>query len=415
MTSAVEGIIKKVKRGGDKALIELTKKYDGAVLNKKTISVSKKEINEAVKTIPLSHKKLILRLKKRITLYHKKIRPRSLKFREKGITLGEIWQPIERVGIYVPAGFRPLVSSLLMTACPAQAAGVKEIVLVSPPSRKGLINPYILYIANILGIEKIYKIGGAQAIAALAFGTTTIPKVQKIAGPGNIYVTLAKKLLYGEVGIDLLAGPSEIVILADGTAPLDYIALDLFSQLEHGDGAVATLISTSQKLIKDAGKSLRGFKLDSVLRLDRGIKPWNDKKGNFKYVPSLTKGIELVNKIAPEHLEIMVKEPKKILPLIKNAGAIFVGPYSPVPLGDYAAGPSHVLPTSGTSCFSSGITTQTFMKRTSLISAEKKGFLRLSKDAQRLAEIEGLPAHKKALAIRKIYRRLKPAATKRGI
>ncbi len=376
----VEEIIKKVKQGGDKALIELTKKYDGVTLNKKTIAVSKREITEAVKKIPPSDKALLLRLKKRITLYHKKIKPRTLKFKENGITLGELWQPIERVGLYIPAGFRPLVSSLLMTACPARAAGVKEIILTSPPSRPSeeQIDPYILYTANLFGIKKIYKVGGAQAIAALAFGTATIPKVQKIAGPGNIYVTLAKKLLYGEVGIDLLAGPSEIVILADGTAPPQFVALDLFSQAEHGADSAAILISTSRKLIKEVKKI-----------------------GKVIFASSLKEGIRLVNEIAPEHLEIMVKNPQKIVPLIKNAGAIFIGPYSPVPLGDYIAGPSHVLPTAGASRFSQGITTRTFMKRISFISSQKKGFLRLSDDAIRMAEIEGLEAHKKALDIRR--------------
>jgi len=376
----VEGIIKKVQRGGDKALIELTKKYNGVTLNKKTIRVSKKEITEAVKKIPASDKALLLRLKKRITLYHKKIKPRTLKFKENGITLGELWQPIERVGLYIPAGFRPLVSSLLMMACPARAAGVKEIILTTPPSRPlgGQIDPYILYTANLFGIKKIYKVGGAQAIAALASGTATIPKVQKIAGPGNIYVTLAKKLLYGEVGIDLLAGPSEIVILADDTAPPQFVALDLLSQAEHGADSVSILISTSRKLIKEVKK------IDKVI-----------------FASSLKEGIRLVNEIAPEHLEIMVKKPQKIVPLIKNAGAIFIGPYSPVPLGDYIAGPSHVLPTAGTSRFSQGITTRTFMKRISFIHSQKEGFLRLSGDAIRMAEIEGLEAHKKALAIRR--------------
>jgi len=385
----VEGIIEKVKRRGDKALIELTRKYNGVTLNRKTIAVSQKEINEAIKKIPASHKKLLLRLKNRITLYHKKIKPRSLKFKEKGITLGELWQPIERVGLYIPAGLRPLVSSLLMTGCPAEAAGVKEIILTSPPSREGRIDPYILYTASLFGIKKIYKIGGAQAIAALTFGTETIPKVQKIAGPGNIYVTLAKKLLYGEVGIDLLAGPSEIVILADETALPRFVALDLFSQTEHGANSVSILISTSPNLIKKVKKILKEFKF----RLP---------KYNLIFASSLKQGIKLVNEIAPEHLEIMIKKPQKIVPLIKNAGAIFIGPYSPVPLGDYAAGPSHVLPTAGTSSFSQGITTQTFMKRISFISSKKTGFLKLSKDAIKMAEIEGLDGHKKALAIRRI-------------
>lgn len=383
----MEGILKKVKSIGDRALIELTRKYNGVTLNRNTLAVSKIEIDEAIKKVPSSDKKLLLRLKKRIGLYHKRIKPCSSKFREKGITLGELWQPLERVGLYIPGGLRPLVSTLLMTACPAEAAGVKEIILATPPSLKGLIDPHILYTASLFGIKRIYKIGGAQAIAALAFGTETVPKVQKIAGPGNVYVTLAKKLLYGEVGIDLLAGPSEIVILADETAPAEYVALDLYSQAEHGLDSTSILISTSRPLIKEVEKNLKNYPLTM--------------KHQSIGVSLIKQGVKLVNEIAPEHLEIITRKPEEILPYIRNAGAIFIGPYSPVALGDYAAGPSHVLPTSRTSTFSSGITTETFMKRTSFISSGKRGFLRLSKDARRLAEIEGLEGHKRAIAIRR--------------
>lgn len=389
----VAAILEKVKKDGDKALIELTKIYDKVTLTRKTLAVSQGEINEAIKRIPPRDKKLLRHLKKRLFLYHQKIKPCSWKSSQEGLTLGEIWRPLQRAGLYVPAGHKPLVSSLLMLACPAKAAGVKEIILVTPPSggrftyAQGLIDPYILYTAHLLGIKKIYKAGGAQAIAALAFGTETIPAVEKIAGPGNVYVTLAKKELYGEVGLDLLAGPSEILILADETAPPEYIAMDLFSQAEHGPEAAAILITASKSLIKGVKEKLVGKPLNSY--------------GSLILVPSLKEGIRLVNEIAPEHLELMIKNPQRILSLIKNAGAIFMGPYSPVPLGDYAAGPSHVLPTSRTSRFSQGLTTQTFMKRISLISSGKKGFLKLSADGLRMAEIEGLPGHQQSFAIRR--------------
>lgn len=392
---AVEEILGKVKRGGDRALIELTKKYNGITLDKNSIAVSKKEIHEAVKSIPPSDRMLLQRIKKRLLFYHEKTRPRPSKLREKGITIEEIWVPIERVGLYVPGGFRPLVSSLLMTAAPARAAGVKEILAATPPSREGKIDPYIIYTANIFGIRKIYKIGGSQAMAAFAYGTQTVPKVQKIAGPGNIYVTLAKKLLFGEVGIDLLAGPSEIVILADKTAQPDYVAHDLLSQAEHGEDTSSILITDSGNLIKKVKIILKG--LLSKLPPDLLLK----NCGKFIAVSSLAEGINYVNDISPEHLEIIVRSPRRILPLIKNAGAIFIGPYSPVVIGDYAAGPSHVLPTSGTSRFSSGITTQTFMKRISVIHMLKNGFNRLSSDAARLAEIEGLIGHKMAIRARR--------------
>jgi histidinol dehydrogenase len=250
----------------------------------------------------------------------------------------------------------------------------------------------------MFGIKKIYKIGGSHAIAAFAYGTETVPKVQKIAGPGNIYVTLAKKLLFGEVGIDLIAGPSEIVILADKTAQPEYVAHDMLSQAEHGEGATSILVTDSRNLIKEVKIILKG--LLSQIPPDLPVKKLLNY-GKFIAVSSLDKGINYVNEISPEHLEIITRRPRKILPFIKNAGAIFIGPYSPVAIGDYAAGPSHVLPTSGTSRFSSGITTQTFMKRMSVIHIKKNGFNRLSGCAARLAEIEGLIGHKMAIRARR--------------
>lgn len=396
--NTVRDIIKQVREGGDKSLIRLTEKYNGVVLTKKTLLVSKREIDTSIRGIPLRDKELILRIMKRIIEYHRKIKIHSSIFKEKGISLGELWQPMDIVGIYVPSGYRPLVSSLLMTACPARAAGVREIILATPPSNKGEVNPYILYTATLLGIKRIYKVGGAQAIAALSFGTETIPRVQKIAGPGNIYVTLAKKLLCGEVGIDLLAGPSEIVILADNTSNPEYIGWDFLSQAEHGDDACSILITTSGLLLEKVKQSLKR----DILRLGRDT-PVRNALRNYSaliLVNSLRDGIKLINEIAPEHLEIVIKDFRKVLPSIKNAGSIFIGPYSPVPMGDYIAGPSHVLPTSSTSRFSQGITTQTFMKRTSFIYSKENGFLRLNRDAIRMAEIEGLKAHRISISIR---------------
>lgn len=395
----VTAILDKVKRHGDKAILELTRRYNGAALTLKSLMVSKSELSRAIREIPDKDKSLLTRTKNRLLAYHLKIKPDSWQVKEDGLTLGEIFRPLERVGLYVPAGYRPLVSTLLMLACPARAAGVKEIILVTPPSPSGEINPHLLYTAQLLGIKKIYKIGGAQAIAALAFGTETIPKVQKIAGPGNIYVTLAKKELYGEVGLDLLAGPSEIVILADEKANPQYVAMDLFSQAEHGPDSAAILITTSSLFLKKVKIALE--KITDSLPSDHMAKKSLGTYGSLILCSSLSKGLELTNEIAPEHLEIIIKSPKKILPQIKNAGAIFLGPYSPVSLGDYVAGPSHVLPTNRTSRFDQGLTTETFMKRISLISADKQRFLRLAKDGHRLAEMEGLSGHQKSFTIRR--------------
>jgi len=392
-------IIFRVKKEGDKALLEFTEKYDGAKLNSSEMLVDKKECNRANQEVGADLLEIIKEAIKKIEKYHLHQKKNSwVTTKEKGIILGQLVNPIERVGLYIPGGQAVYPSSLVMAAVPAIIAGVKEIVVVTPPSSKGKINPYLLSTARELGIEEIYRVGGAQAIAALAYGTETIKKVDKIVGPGNIYVTLAKKMVFGEVDIDMLAGPSEILIWAYEKANPRYIACDLISQAEHDVEASAILITNSSLLAEKVEKEI----LNELRKLNRKkiIQESLEKNGKIIIAEDEEIILEFINNFAPEHLELQIENPWRILGEIKNAGAIFIGEYSPEPLGDYWAGPNHILPTSGGARCFSPLSVNDFTKRSSVIFYDKEN---LRKDGQKiasLARLEGLEAHARSIEVR---------------
>lgn len=386
----VREIIGKVRMDGDRALRELTLKYDGVEI--RTFAVNASEIRSAGKMITPQLRETFSRVEGNIRRYYSLTLNKSWrKRREDGMTWGEIVNPIEKVGIYIPGGKAPLISSVFMTVVPARLAGVPRIILVTPPQSDGSINPYILAAADYLGVRKVYKCGGAQAIAALAFGTRSIPKVDKIVGPGNIYVTLAKKEVFGYVDIDGLAGPSEIAILADGKANPRYIVADLLAQAEHGEGGYSVLITTSKRLIEKAEKEVKQLllRLDRKQTLNRAL----NKRTFLIKVKSLREGIDLVNQIAPEHLEIMTEDPERIVSRVKNAGAIFLGQFSPVAAGDYVAGPSHVLPTGGSARFFSPLSVTDFQKKSSVIGYTRRSLNNDLGALKTIAELEGLDGH----------------------
>ncbi|NOY54323.1 MAG: histidinol dehydrogenase, partial [Deltaproteobacteria bacterium] len=335
----------------------------------------------------------------RIRRFHEKQRESTWSERDDdGVELGQIIRPLKRVGIYVPGGKASYPSSVLMNAVTAKVAGVSEIIMVTP-TPNGEINPYVLAAARIAGVDRIFRIGGAQAVAALAYGTERIPQVDKIVGPGNIYVALAKKLVFGLVDIDMIAGPSEILVLADETADPGFIAADLLSQAEHDELAWPILVATSRSLIDAVEKAIEK-QLEELPRREIARKSL-DRFGSLIFVPNLEKGAEVANAIGPEHLEVMTAVPKEILGSLENAGAIFCGPFTPEPVGDYMAGPNHVLPTGGTSRFFSPLHVGDFYKRSSLLSFTEAGFRKIADDTIRLAELEGLPGHARSVRIRK--------------
>jgi len=390
----VRRIIEDVRRKGDSALLKYTRKFDFPITD---IKVSPGEIIEGWKNVERSYISSIDALIERIKNFEKRTIPKSWIRESRGVLTGQYVNPIESVGIYVPGGKASYPSSLLMCAVPAKMAGVKRIVVVSPPDKRGKINPHILVAASRLSIKEIYKAGGAQAIAALACGTQTIPKVEKIVGPGNIYVALAKKLVRGEVEIDTLAGPSEICILAASSANPQIIAADILSQAEHDRDAVCVCITPSMKL---AEKIERQIQVQKRKLRRTGILNSALKKGAIIITRNISEGVEIVNTIAPEHLEILTENPFGILPRIKNAGAIFLGKYSPVAFGDYIAGPNHVIPTGGTARFSSPLSIRDFFKVSNVISCNADGFGKLVNTGIKLAGIEEMDAHINALKIR---------------
>ena len=395
----VREIIFSVKKEGDKALLEFTEKFDGVKLNPSGIPVSPEEWNIASQEVREDLLEVLREAIKKIKNYHLHQKENSwFTTEEKGIILGQIVNPVERVGLYVPGGTAAYPSSLIMAAVPAIIAGVKEIVVVTPPSPDGKINPYLLSTARELGILEIYKIGGAQAIAALAYGTETIKKVDKIVGPGNIFVTLAKKNVFGKVDIDMLAGPSEILIWADDKANPKYLACDLLSQAEHDVRALAILITTSASLAEKVEEEIKQELKDLNRReiIQEALK----SQGKLIIAEDEEIILEFINNFAPEHLELQIENPWQILGAIRNAGAIFVGAYSPEPLGDYWAGPNHILPTSGGARCFSPLSVTDFIKKSSIIFYDKKN---LRKDGQKiasLARLEGLEAHARSIEIR---------------
>jgi histidinol dehydrogenase len=395
----VSDIVNNVKLNGDKAVLEYTNMFDKVELCPDNLKVSQIEIEEAYEKVDKELVEVIKRARKNIAHFHEKQLEKSwFTTGDDGIILGQLYNPLEVVGIYSPGGTAAYPSSVLMNAVPAQVAGVKRIVMVTPPGGANGINPAILVAANEAGVNEIYRIGGAQAVAALAFGTQTIPKVDKIVGPGNIYVALAKRMVYGYCDIDAIAGPSEIMVLADENANPRFVAADMLSQAEHDAIASALLVTTSERIASEVQKELN-IQLNQLPRKEIAEKSLKDF-GAIIVVDDLESAINVANKIAPEHLELCVNEPFGLISYIKNAGAIFLGNYSSEPLGDYFAGPNHVLPTSGTARFFSPLNISEFMKKSSIISYSKKALLNVKDDVIMFAEAEGLKAHANAIRVR---------------
>lgn len=399
LQEAVFEIVQKVKVSGDAALLEYTARFDGVQLTQAEIKVGPEEFKEAGQLVGKDFKEAIRLATQRIRTFHQRQRPSSWTFWDKNSELGQLVRPVERAGVYVPGGRAAYPSSVLMNVIPAQIAGVTEIAMCVPPASDGKINPYTLFTAGEVGIEEIYKAGGAQAIAALAYGTETIRKVDKITGPGNIYVTLAKKMVVGLVDIDMLAGPSEVVIIADEKARADFIAADMLAQAEHDPQAMAVLITTTEKKAKEVCQALT--EQLKALRQPETARESLENNGRIFVMDSVSDAIELANQIAPEHLELMIEEPRTAVDKIKNAGSIFLGAFTPEVVGDYLAGPNHVLPTGGTARFYSPLSVDDFVKKTSLIGFSRKDLSELATAIQTIAQAEKLEAHARAVLIRK--------------
>lgn len=395
----VSKILAEVKEKKNKAIFEYTKRFDKAEINETTILVTEEEIDEAYKTVEPEVLDVIRKALKNIEAYHSKQKQYSwFDTEESGIILGQKVTPIGSVGVYVPGGTAVYPSSVLMNVIPAKVAGVKRIVMTTPPGPDGKVYDKTLVAAREAGVKEIYKVGGAQAIAALAFGTESVPKVDKIVGPGNIYVALAKKAVYGYVSIDSIAGPSEILVLADETANPRYVAADLLSQAEHDELASAILVTTSRELAEKVAVEVEAFvqKLSRKEILQKSL----DNYGYLLIAKDMAEAIEVTNEIATEHLEIMTKDPFVVMTKIRNAGAIFLGEYSSEPLGDYMAGPNHVLPTNGTSKFFSPLSVDDFIKKSSIISYSREALQEIHTDIETFANSEGLTAHANSIAVR---------------
>ncbi len=397
--NAVKEIIEAVKQNGDSALFSYTQKFDKYQLDCENIVVTKEEIKAAYQKLSPEFIAVIQESAKNIRSFHsKQLRNSWFDAKEDGTILGMKITAIENVGVYVPGGKAAYPSSVLMNVIPARVAGVDKVIMTTPPAADGSVNPGTLVAADIAGVDTIYKVGGAQAIAAMAFGTETIPKVDKITGPGNIYVALAKKAVYGYVSIDSIAGPSEILVLADESANPRYIAADLLSQAEHDELASAILITTSRSLAEEVSKQVAEFTAN-LSRKDI-IQKSLDNYGYILIADSIEAGIDAVNDIASEHLEILTKNPFDTMTKVRNAGAIFLGEYSSEPLGDYFAGPNHILPTNGTARFFSPVNVDDFIKKTSIISYSKDALTKVHNKIELFAEREGLTAHANSIKVR---------------
>jgi len=391
-------IIKDVKNNGDKAIATYSKRFDKAALSPHQFRVTEAEFDDAYKYVSNQFIKSLQQASANIKTYQEHICISHAKqLKSRGVTLDTFYTALDSTGIYVPGGAASYPSTVLMNAIPAQVAGVNKIVMTTPPHKDGSVPPERLIAAREAGVNTIFKIGGAQAIAALTFGTETVPKVDKIVGPGNIFVTLAKKEIFGYTGIDMLAGPSEVLIIADHLANPSYVASDLLSQAEHMPG-IPLLVTSSKSLVKDVKTEIR--KQIKKLKRRTGTEECLNKYGIIFLTKNMDECIEISNSIAPEHLQIMTKNPRTILKKIKHAGAVFLGAYTPVALGDYIAGPSHVLPTNGTARFSSGLSVNDFMKRTSVISYSKTALKQVYSDLSEISASEGLDAHTMSVEVR---------------
>lgn len=394
---SVNNILAKVKKEGDKALFELTKSFDKVEL--KTLEVSPNEIDECFNSVEEDFIEALKEAKVNIEDYHNKQKANGfLMTKDKGVYLGQRVLPLERVGVYVPGGTAAYPSSVLMNVIPAKVAGVDEIIMVTPPDKDGGINSYIGVAARIAGIDKIYKVGGAQAVGALAYGTETIGKVDKIVGPGNIFVATAKKLVFGEVDIDMIAGPSEILVIADKKSDPSFVAADLMSQAEHDKLASSILITTSKELYEkveiELERQVKTLEREAIIRTSL------EDFGIAILCNSIEECIDISNAIAPEHLEIMVDEPMQYLGMVRNAGSVFLGRYCPEPIGDYFVGTNHVLPTSGTARFFSPLSVDSFIKKSSFIYYSKEAIMENGEKIITLANKEGLTAHANSVKVR---------------
>ena len=397
--ASVKEILDKVKEEKDAAVFAYTAKFDGAELTADTIEVTDAEIEEAYAQVDDTLLTVIRKAKDNIESYHAKQRQNSwFDSKPDGTILGQKITPLHRVGVYVPGGKAVYPSSVLMNVMPAKVAGVDEIIMVTPPGKNGKVSPNTLVAAKEAGVDKIYKVGGAQAIAALAYGTESIPKVDKIVGPGNIYVALAKKAVYGHVSIDSIAGPSEILVLADETANPRYVAADLLSQAEHDELASAILITTSEDFAKKVSEEVEGFV--QVLERKAIIQKSLDNFGYILVAEDMDEAIDTANEIASEHLEIVTANPFEVMTKIRNAGAIFIGEYSCEPLGDYFAGPNHILPTNGTAKFFSPLSVDDFVKKSSIIYYSREALAAKKDDIIQFAKAESLTAHANSIAVR---------------
>jgi len=398
LRTIVENILQDVAARGDAALFEYTAKFDSYVLNPQTVQASPEEIREAAALVDPDDRAVLQLAAARIEKFH---RSQILKDwrdeSEDGVRIGQRITPLERVGIYVPGGLASYPSTVLMAAIPARIAGVKEIIAVTP-LREGTINPLVALAMELGGVNRIFKIGGAQAIAALTYGTASIPRVDKIVGPGNAYVATAKQLVYGHVDIDMIAGPSEVLIICDGTAPVSFVAADLLAQAEHDDMASAVVLTTDEAtarlIVAELYRQLENLPRKAIVR--RAI----DRYGAVLVTKDLAEAVQLANRFAPEHLELMVENPEALLSEITHAGAVFLGQYTPEALGDYMAGPNHILPTGGTARFSSPLGVYDFVKRTSVLSFTREAFHRYGRQTERFAALEGLDAHGKSISVR---------------
>ena len=396
---AVNEILENVKKEGDKAVFDYTKRFDKADISKKTLYVTEEEIKEAYSLVDAD---LIETMKKSIAnirdFHERQVRNSWFHTREDGVILGQRITALASVGVYVPGGKAAYPSSVLMNIIPAKVAGVKRIVMATPPGKDGKVTPVTLVAAHLAGASEVVKVGGAQAIAALAYGTESIPKVDKIVGPGNIFVALAKKTVYGHVSIDSVAGPSEILVLADETANPRYVAADLLSQAEHDELASAILITTSEDFAKKVSEEVEGFV--QVLERKAIIQKSLDNFGYILVAEDMDEAIDTANEIASEHLEIVTANPFEVMTKIRNAGAIFIGEYSCEPLGDYFAGPNHILPTNGTAKFFSPLSVDDFVKKSSIIYYSREALQPIHKDIEQFAKCEQLTAHANSIAVR---------------
>lgn len=398
VASIVKEVVERVRKEGDPAVLEYTEKFDRVTLTLKDIKVSREEIDDAYNKVEPKKVEALRLAANNIRAFHEKQKISSWVSREAdGVILGQLIRPLSSAGIYVPGGKACYPSSVLMNTIPAKVAGVQQLVMCSPAPR-GNLNPYILVAADIAGVDEIYKIGGAQAVAAMAYGTATIPRVDKIVGPGNIYVATAKRFVFGQVDIDMIAGPSEILVIADDSADPEFVASDLLSQAEHDELASSILVTTSKALAERVEAEVER-QLAQLSRKEIARKAI-DRFGVIVVVETLGQAADVSNSIAPEHLELAVEKPFELLGMIKNAGAIFLGHYTPEPVGDYIAGPNHVLPTGGTARFSSPLSTGDFMKESSLIFYTKLGLDKVGEAVMQIADVEGLEAHGNTIKVR---------------